>query len=282
MPADDNPLDPPSDDQKAPEPAASTDIAAVVQLVNDATAPLIDQMERLTASQQQSNENIATMMRQNQPPADPTIPVDSDLLTELTSGNGEAVIRKLVDEQVRNQLQTLTPVMANIVQSGATAFTNIEAQEIEEKYGSGAWDKFFKTPMEAIMGSYAKTNPALMADSATIRKEVNGLKGQVFDELVEHRDSSIAARSTSKNTELGSMVDGITQEVHRRVNGTGGIRAISGAGTEISEGLRGYLEERQRSIGVKETPKDFISRTGFGNSIDDFLDHKKKANGDAR
>ncbi len=274
---DDNPLDA---SQKETPTDASLTLAQGVSLIQEAMAPMADKITELSNNQANVNQqladftqNLGAQMIPRDQGGEPT-----DFLTELTSGNAEAAIGKVIDAK----MGVLTPLLANLMKSGSKAFTDIEATQVDQKFGSGAWEKFFRSPMQHIMDSYAKTNPAALSDSAMISREVNGLKGELLDQLVEHRDDSQQASTQQEHSQLSTLTEGLRAEF--RTNGTGGIRSITPVGEEVTPELKEYLAERDRNIGTKTDPKEWLEKTDYGNTLEDYQNKQaelSKANGQA-
>ncbi len=302
--ASDNPLDSPDsqtgvDTTVRPQEAADGEaieaagtegnisMAEAVKMVQEANAPLVAQINELTQGQQASQgrfEELTSSMvaGQNQLTAAVTPKVEpTDFLTELTSGNAESAIA----EVVRKELQGIMPTLSNIVQSGSSAFVDLEAVGIDERFGKGSWDKFFKEPMTRIMTSYSKNNPAAMTDRSVIAQEVNGLVGQQVESLVKFQTESKTAKTTAETTEASDLVNTVASEVVNRTNGMGGIRAIEATGNiAITPELEGYLAERDRATGQKTNAKEWVKETDFGNDIDSYrasLQTSQKTNGAA-
>ena len=279
---DDNPLDP-AQRQASAEPTGLS-VADAVNLIQQATTPLVDQITKLTEAQASSHNQLSELTQNissgfNRNSQEPT--QTADFLTELTTGNAEEAIARIVDQR----LGSLTPILSGMIRSGSGAFIDIEAQALDQKFGTGAWDKFFQGPMKHIMDSYAKTDPAKLSDRQTINKEVNGLKGQLLDQLVEFRDAYQTTTTEQKAAELTKLKEGIMADFQSRTNGTGGIRPFAPVGSEVTDEIRGYLQERDRAIGAKTDPKGWLEETNFGNDLDSYLTHKNsqsKGNGVAQ
>ncbi len=274
MATDDSPLDPP---EAAPEPAPAAEpgisAAEATQLMTDAQAPLLNQISQLADSIQ--------AMSQVQSQSTPVEPQHEDFLTELTTGDPQAAIGRIVDQRVQQQLGSLSTFFANTARSGSDAFLSIEAQQVDATFGDGAWEKYIQAPMGVIMGEHGRSNPAALMDSALIHREVNGIKGELLDTLVTFRDASRSKAADSENASLAKLTDGITEAV-RRTNGIGGLRRIEPGSGQIPEGLEGYLSERTQDIGKQPDAKQWLANTDYGNTIDDYREKEarlKAANG---
>ena len=274
---DDNPLDPPSNDPVgAAEPAVNDSVG---RYVADAMGPLIEQIQGLAANQEQTQralqqlaESRSEPQQRYQAPAEP----EEDFLTELTSGNAEAAIRRRVAAVVQEQMGGLTPMLSNLLHSGSAAFTNIEAENVDRQFGQGAYASLLEKPMGQIMAGIAKSDPSAYADSSTIRREINGLKGQMFDQLVEYREKSRQKEAAGETTKLASLVDGVAEGVLKRTNGTGGLRRIATGEREVTPELKGYIDERIRGTGKPIDAKKWLEETDFDGNLDSYKAHMAK------
>lgn len=275
---DDNPLDPPSNEPvAAAEPAVSDSMG---RYVADAMGPLIEQIQGLAANQaqtQQALQQLASSQSNSAHAYQPAPEADEDFLTELTTGNGEEALRRRVARVVQEQLGGLTPVLSNLIQSGSAAFTNLEAESVDRQFGEGAYEALISKPMNTIMAGIAKSDPSAYADSATIKREVNGLKGQMFDQLVEFREKSRQTTAANESTKLTSLVDGVAEGVLRRTNGTGGLRRIATGTREVTPELKGYIDERIRGTGRPIDPKKWLEETDFDGNLDSYKAHVAKS-----
>jgi hypothetical protein len=181
-----------------------------------------------------------------------------------------------VAKGIATQLGQLTPLIGNLMNSGASAFVGIEAQTVDQEFGAGAWSALFDKPMQTILDSYRTTNIGALADRNTITREVNGLKGQLINELIEFRDKSNKLTDEQKTAQRKELTDSVVEDVTSRTNMTGGIRRVESGTEEVTESIKGYVEERQRAIGGNESAKTFLERTDYGNSIEDYVEHQKK------
>lgn len=279
MPVDDNPLDTAVNDApKQTTTDARMGVAEVTQIVGDALQPIIDQMGVQNQQTSAQFEQIASVMQQQTQPA----PTDSavageDFLTELTSGNGEAAVAKIV----RQEMSGITGIIGKTMQSASSAFVDLGAQEVDQQFGDGAYEQFFAKSMETIMAHKAKNDPAAYADSAVIRSEIAGLKGHHFDELVKFRDESRKNSSEEENEKLRTMLTSTTDAVLNRVNGSGGLRRINPDEQVVTPELQGYLDDRTRGTGIVEDPKEWLKKRFDGKTINDYNTHIKKSNGAA-
>lgn len=286
MPVSDNPLEttteeatkvtgtPESSDQVRPQEAEATQaladstnitLAEAVQMIQESNAPLIEKINTLTTNQQELNQTMTTS-NQQMAAATPA-PEETDFLTELTSGNAESAIAKVVQKE----LQGILPVISGMLQNGSSTFVDLEAVGIDERFGSGAWAKFFQTPINQIMANYAKSDPKSMMDRSVIGHEVNGLVGQQFEELLTYRNADQKTKTESETDQTSTLVDTVVSEVVNRTNGIGGIRQIEASGNiSITPEVEGYLAERSRAIGKPIDAKEWVKETDFGHDIDSY------------
>ncbi len=270
MPASDDPLDTPATETPANGAMSAADVA---QIVTDAQAPLLNQIGALTESQQQSAEQfqqLAQMVSSNNNPAPAAVDGEEDFLTELTT-NPRLAVGKIVQES----MGALAPFLGKIAESGSNAFIGIERQQIDEQFGSGAWDAHFDKRISSSMTAHGQNNPAALADSGLLHREVNELKGENLDALVKFREEHQTQQATTANSDLDSMVQEIAGEVMRRTNGTGGLRRIEATGEEVTEAVKGYLSEVAKATGKQVDSKKWLSDTNYGNTIEDY--RKKQA-----
>lgn len=256
--------DPKGTDGNGKDPAgnAGLTMAEAAELITQANAPLLEKVAELTAS----------MGRMNQPtPKDPVVtPVEpADFLTRFSEDPEGAI-----DARIASQFQTVAPVIGNIINSGTGAFVGLEAQQVDQEFGEGAWAKYIDKPLTVILDSYKQSNAAALSDRGTITREVNGLKGQLLNELVEHRDTSKQKATEAGEASQKDLLETVMAGV--RTNLTGGIRSNQTVGEEVTEELKGYLAERQAAIGGDESGKDWLQRTDYGNTIEEYVAHQKK------
>lgn len=267
--ADGNTPDPKDTNGADDKPTSeSVTMDQAVEMVQRGIAPLAEQIGQLSEAQTALAAGIANP---NPPPPVPPNGADpgEDFLTKFST-DPEGAVAGLVQQQVAG----LTPVISTLMNSGNSAFVGLEAQGVDQEFGAGAWDKFFEKPMAQLMDSYRKSNVIGLADRSQIAREVNGLKGQQFDALEAYR---IEARKTFSENEEGNrktFLDEVSGQV--RSNLTGGIRRIDTGAEEVTEGLKGYLAEREASIGEQNDPKEWLGRTDYGNTIEDYLAHQEK------
>jgi hypothetical protein len=167
-------------------------------------------------------------------------------------------------------------MIGNLMNSGASAFVGLEAQAVDQEFGAGAWAKMFDKPMQTIVDSYRTNNATALADRNTITREVNGLKGQLINELIEFRDGARKLTDEQTDANRKALTESVLEDVTQRTNMTGGIRRQESGAEEITEAVKGYVEERQRAIGGDETAKTFMERTDYGNSIEEYTAHQEK------
>jgi hypothetical protein len=243
-------------------------MAQAAELVTQAIAPLATRLEELG----QTNTQLA--QRLQQPPPDPpkdTGGGDDDFLTRF-SNDPEGAIRTLATEPIKEA----APLIMGLINSTVGNFVARETEKVDREFGPGAWDKFFDKPLSTIMDSYRQSNAPALAESGTIRREVDGLKGKMFEELVLFREESRKAATNTEQDNTKKLVDGVTENVIQQTNLTGGLRRVGGAEEEVTEAVKGYIAERTAAIGGDEKPKDFLARTDYGNSIEDYYAHQKK------
>jgi hypothetical protein len=250
-----------------PNPTTGISMAEAAELVTQAQAPLLEKIETLSEATAKLAQN-ATANQQNQTTPDPQ--GDGDFLTEF-SQDPEKAVKTLM----RGEMGAIAPLIGNLMNSGTSAFVGIEAQAVDQEFGSGAWATLFDKPMNTIIDSYRTNNMAALADRNTITREVNMLKGQLIDKLIEHKTN--AAKVTAEQTEADrkTLTDTITDDVTQRTGMTGGIRRHEAGAAVITEDIKGYVEERQRAIGGTEGAKEFMERTEYGNTLEDYLAHQK-------
>jgi hypothetical protein len=282
MPPDDNPLagtapagtpegsSPGTGSGNGTDPQGDTplSLAAAAELITQSLAPMTSRLEELGAA------NAALAQRlESGPPAvgDPPPQATVDFLTQFSEDP-----EKAIDTRIGQGLQGIVPLAQSLINSTVSNFVTRETADIDREFGEGAWDKFFDKPLAVIMDSYRKTNTAALADNAVITREVDGLKGRMFNELVNYRDESQKKAAEAGSEKVKTLVDEVTGKVVQQTNLTGGIRRIEGSGEEITEGVKGYVAERIAAIGGNETPKDFLARTDYGNTLEDFLAHQEK------
>ena len=240
------------------------------EMVTQAMAPLADQLQRV-------GETLA-QLQQNQPaaPVEPTMTGPAEDFLTRFSADPEAAVTEAATAPVK----AIVPLISSLMNSAVGAFTGMEAAEIDHEFGPGAWKKHFDGPMTTIINNYRSQNAQALADRGTLTKEVNGLKGVLFNELVEFRENSRKTAAEAVETDNKKLVDGVLTQIPR-TNLTGGIRRTVGGAEEIPEGLEGYLADRARAIGGEaETGKDWMARTDYGNSYVEYLAHQKKMEGD--
>ncbi len=278
MPPDDNPLagsnEPEGTPAGDPNPASNggdpAPLPLTVEAATEMIQPLVTRMEELGANNQELATRLAEITNQAPAAADPAAGVDGGDFLQQFSNDPQAAI----DSRVTEMFKGISPLISTLIGSGSSAFTGIEAQQVDQDFGPGAWDKFFAKPMDQIMNAHRKTNVAALADRNVISKEVNGLKGAMFNDLEAFRAE---ARKTVTETQEGkrkSLIDEVSG--HIRTNPTGGIRRVDTGTEEVTDELRGYLAERERSIGEKNDPSEWLARTDYGNTIEEYQAHQKK------
>ncbi len=253
------------------DPTADTPLtmAAAAELITQALSPVASRLEELGATNAQLAQHIQTS---GQPAA--AAPTDTaageDFLTKF-SQDPEGAIRALQQDELRQ----VAPMIGNMLNSGVTAAVASEKSTIDGEFGEGAWDKLFDKPLSVLLDSYKRSNVAALADNSVISREVDGLKGRLFNDLVSYRDESRKKTTDSKESNQKELTDGILQQV--QTNMTGGIRRISGGDLEITEELKGYLQERATAIGEPvEDAKAWNERNDYGNTYEDFQAHQVK------
>ena len=262
------PGDLPKGNGKDPAGEAPITMAAAAELITAAQAPLLEKINELTEATS-SAVRAATAPAQVAP-ATPEGPPE-DFLTRFAN-DPEAAIREIAG----GQMQIAVPLMSGLINSTVANFIERETEDIDREFGPGAWIKFFDKPLGVLMDGYRKSDVSALANNSTIRGEVDGLKGRMFNELVEFREASRKTKTEGTEADTKKLVDGVTETVMAQTNLSGGIRRISGGEEEITEAVQGYLKERIEAIGGDETGKDFLARTDYGDSIEDYMAHQKK------
>ena len=268
-PNPDTPVVAPKPNGGDPTPGEGVTLEQAAELIKQGIAPLGDQIKSLAET---TATVVSQLQSQGAPPGDPTpAPPTEDFLTRFAE-NPEGAIQGLV----AGQMQSAVPLMSGLINSTVSNFVGRETLDINREFGSGAWEKFFDKPLSILMDGYRRSNVVALADDSTIRREVDGLKGKMFDELVEYRETSRKTASEKTNTDTKGLVDATTKEVLQQTNLTGGIRRIDSGTEEVTESVKGYLAERIAALGGSETGKEFLERTDYGSSIEDYLAHQKK------
>ncbi len=274
MPPDDNLFpegSPPAEEPKTggdPPNGSPTPTPLTVEAATEMIAPLVQRLEELG----QTNAALAAKFQQAAPAppaADPPPVNGDDFLTQLSTDP-----RGAIAEVVRSEFKGISPLISTLINSGSSAFTGLEAEQIDRDFGPGAWDKFFDKPMGQLLDAHRQNNPAALADRNVINREVNGLKGALLDDLVEFRDEARKTATERGEADTKTLVDAVSGQV--RTNMTGGIRRVDTGIEEVTEDLKGYLAERERAIGEKNDPKAWLEKTDYGNTIEDFQAHQEK------
>lgn len=250
-----------------PNPTALT-MEGAAELITQSQAPLLERIEELSGSVAKLAQNATNPQPPNQGGPDPD---DPDFMTQLTTDP-----QKAIQGLLRQEMGTIAPVLGNLMNSGASAFVGMEAQQIDQEFGAGAWDKLFAKPMDTILEAYRTNNAVALADRNTITREVNMLKGQVVNELIKHRDEFQKLSTEEQEAANKAITDQVVETVAQRTNLTGGIRRTESGAEEVTEEVKGYLEERTRAIGGNEDAKEFLQRTNYGNTWEDYQEHQKK------
>jgi len=257
-----------------PNPEMGLTMQGAAELIVQAQAPLLEKINELSEATARLASNAMNSQQRNYAPA--LVPTnDEDFLTQFSTDPEKAVEAK-VARGIQAQLGSLAPLIGNLMNSGTSAFVGLEAQTVDAEFGPGAWAKLFDKPMNTIIDSYRTNNATALADRNTITREVNGLKGQLINELIEFRNSSTKLTSEQMAAQKKELSDSIVQDVTQRTNMTGGIRRQESGALEITESVKGYVEERQRAIGGTEDAKTFLERTDYGNSIEEYRAHQAK------
>jgi hypothetical protein len=259
------PADPvPAGNGADPDVGDALTMQGAAELISQALQPVMGEVK----AQAEAIQNLATGMTNQQPREPQNTEPQRDFLTQF-SEDPEGAIGGVVGDQFK----TVVPLLSNLMNSATGAFVGIESVEIDKEFGVGAWDKFFEKPMNQILDTYRSQNAAALSDRNTITKEINGLKGQVLNDLVEFRTGSrktAAEKAEADNKELVDSVSGVV-----RTNLTGGLRRNESTGTEVTDEMKGYLAERQRAIGGDESADGIAKRTNYGNSLSDYLAQQK-------
>ncbi len=249
-----------------PTPAEPLTMEGAAELITQALQPVMAEVK----AQGEAIQNVATGLSAPAAPAAPA-PItepQKDFLTQF-SEDPELAIQKVGAAQ----MQTVIPFLSDLMNSGVSSFVGFESVEIDTEFGAGAWEKYFKAPMDQILDTYRTHNAAALANRETITKEVNGLKGKLLNDLVDYRTDSRKTASEKLDADNKELVDGVVGQV--RTNLTGGLRRVEGATETVTDDMKGYLAERQAAIGGDESAKDWAKRTDYGNTLEDFLVHQK-------
>jgi hypothetical protein len=263
---------------KAPAPGNGTDpnaadpltLESAAALITASQAPLLKRLEELG----ETTAQVVQSMNQTRTPAnqpEPNTQDQEDFLTQF-GVDPEAAVNAAVSKQ----LGTLAPLIGNLMNSGTSAFVGLEAQQIDAEFGAGAWNKLFDKPLAVILDGYRQNNAMALSDRNVITNEVNGLKGKLFNELVTFRTEAQKTNADTVDANRKELTDGIVADVTQRTNLTGGLRRIEGMGEEVTEELKQYLAERVAATGEKIEPKEWLARTDYGNSIEEYNAHQEK------
>jgi hypothetical protein len=199
---------------------------------------------------------------------------ETDFLTAF-SQNPEGAIKGMI----AGEMKGLAPFLNTMIEGGSSAFVDIEAQRIDTEFGAGAWEKFYSKPMDEIVGMYQSKQPTALGDRGVIRREVDGITGRMVGKLVEHQQESKATVEKEGLEKIGTLQENILKEAANRTGLTGGIRRMPTGEAEVTEELKGYLAEREASIGLEQDPKDFLKQTSYGNTLEDYQAHQTKLSG---
>jgi len=256
---------PPGANGNDPTASQPMTLETAAELVRQSQAPLLERIEQLTEAMGQVTGRMSAGTQ------DPNLNVDpgdaDDFLTQFSADP-----RKAIEAVVAGQFRTVAPLIGNIMNATTNSATAAEAERVNNDFGTGAWESLIEKPLKTIIESYRQHNAAALSDPRTIVKEINGLKGQLLNELVDHREKHQKSAADANANKEKELVDGVLQ--HVRTNLTGGIRRMDTVGEEVTDSLRGYLEERDRSIGGETDPKQWLSETNYGNTIDDYVKHQ--------
>jgi hypothetical protein len=266
--------DPKSNGSGDPAPQGGLSTEQVSQLfsqgIQEVVGPLSERVDELAGA--------ITKLSSAQPAPvhtpEPTPELDQDFLTEF-SQNPEGAIKKAISSEMKG----LVPFLNTIIEGGSSAFVGVEAERVDREFGPGAWDKFFQKPMDEIIGMYRAKNPAALGDRGLIRREVDGITGRLVGKLVEHKEETKLAQERGDLEKLGTIKEDILKDAANRISLTGGIRRMNTGEPEVTEELRGYLKEREDSIGLEQDPKDFLRQTDYGNTLEDYETHQEKLTG---
>lgn len=246
----------------AAAPAPSVTLEQVSQLIRES-------QETLGRTLDTRIGQLAESLRPAPKAPEPTN--DDDFLKEFAA-NPKEVLSKAISEAV-------SPTITQLTTSAGRAFVDLEAQTVDQKWGTGAWEKFIQPHWAKLEGAYQKNNPAALSDRNLIAREVYSLIGMQTDGLMKHKnefDKSTSERETQD-------VDKLVETVSKRVNLTGGLRP-SGASesdlpSEATSSISSYIERRTRAIGGDaEDPKTWWKKVGSfdGENIDQWRAHKAK------
>ena len=247
---------------------APVTMAAAAEMMSQVITPLTERLEELG----RTNAQLAGQLRAPAPEGTPTPATETeDFLTRFSS-DPEGAVRGLQNEG----FQQIVPLASSLINSTVSNFIIRETDQIDREFGQGAFSKFFEKPLGVIMNSYRQSNAVALADHSVISREVDGLKGRQFNELVEFREGSRKSATDTQESQTKDLVKGVTDKVLNQTNLTGGLRRIDGGEEEVTDALKGYLAERQAAIGGNETGKEFNTRTNYGNSYEEFQAHQEK------
>ena len=247
-------------------------LEGAAELISQALGPVVGQVKEQGEALNNLANSLANNARQQTSREPQNTEPEDDFLTQF-SGNPEGAINARVKAQIAEQMAGMVPLMGGLINSATSAFVGIESTEIDQQFGAGAWAKHFDKPMKQIIESYRTQNPAALSDRNTIIKEVNGLKGQLLNDLVDHRTNSQKTAAEAAEAKDKAFVDTVTGQI--RTNLTGGIRRIETPGSAVTDEMKGYLAERQAAIGGTETAEEWAKQTNYGNTLADYLAHQK-------
>lgn len=154
-----------------------------------------------------------------------------------------------------------------LVQAQATAMGEFilrsHKERIDSKWGEGAWDKVYKTEIEATLDRVSKTNPMAIMNNEAVTNAVDTLTGRNTDALLEHKRETDESREKSDQ----DNVDRMAEAVISKGNLTGGIRRVSNRkptlGPEHDESLDSFF----RATGEKPDRDELAKMMNIGSEL---------------
>lgn len=187
MPVD-NPLTPPAAPTTPPAaPAAEAPPAWVPQLLGAIERHTNDVKDGVA----QWSQKVVTAVRPGEAPRAPAGPVaDADPLRELAAGRWDPIDQR-VDARIKDLVAPYLGAQAN---GAATANEATARAAIDAKFGSGSYDKHFKSDVDAMFGDQI----ASRAIPDLFNKAVNLIQGQKFDTLATAQSEVAKAKAEAE------------------------------------------------------------------------------------